>query len=167
MFILLMLLPPFILKVYYAEMYPTSLAAVSTCDYAFGLNDSMHTFHGGKKILRQIWSNNWKPVDAYWRHLIVTVLKYLNFALTRKKKHFSLDTINHCICVFLTEKLRSNRLCTCSRSRHRLPTHTKALNAAEFYWAGLLAFFFFSGHASIFYFFFITISVFVNVQGKV
>lgn len=50
MFILLMLSPPFILKVYYAEMYSISLAAVSTCDYAFGLNDSMHTFHVESKF---------------------------------------------------------------------------------------------------------------------
>jgi len=46
-----------------------------------------------------------------------------------------------------------------------MPTHTKALNAVEFYWAGLMAFLFFFWTALIFMF--ITISVFGHVQGKV
>lgn len=29
----------------YAEMYSITLAAVSTCDYAFGLKYLLHTFH--------------------------------------------------------------------------------------------------------------------------
>lgn len=37
--------PQFIVKGFYAEMYPISLAAFNYCVYAFGLNNLMHTFH--------------------------------------------------------------------------------------------------------------------------
>lgn len=33
----------------YAEMYSIDLAAVSTRDFAFGLNNVMHTFHAETK----------------------------------------------------------------------------------------------------------------------
>lgn len=75
------------------------------------------------------------------------------------------------MCVSLKRWRRSldvlDKPCTCSVSTCTdLPTHTKALNTAELYWQGGLAFFS-SGHYYCFVFFtFITISVFVNAQGK-
>lgn len=44
----------------YAEMYSIDLAAVSTRDYAFGLNNLIHTIHVVN--LRQISGNNWKLI---------------------------------------------------------------------------------------------------------
>lgn len=38
----------------YAEMYSINLAAVSTCDYAFELNNLIHTLHVDMKNWRQI-----------------------------------------------------------------------------------------------------------------
>lgn len=44
----------------YAEMYSITLAAVSTCDYAFGLKYLLH--FTWKLNRRQMSSNNWRLI---------------------------------------------------------------------------------------------------------
>lgn len=84
----------------YAEMYSINLAAVSTCDYAFELNNLIHTLHVDMKNWRQIWSNtigdSLTHTEGIWLWLCWNSL----FLHWDDKKHLSLDIINHCIYVF-------------------------------------------------------------------
>lgn len=65
----------------YAEMYSIDLAAVSTRDYAFGLNNVIRTHFMLKQRIGGRFNTIGDSLTHTERHLIVTVRKFLNFAL--------------------------------------------------------------------------------------
>lgn len=85
----------------YAEMYSINLAAVSTCDYAFELNNLIYTHFmwiwkiGGRFEVIQL-ETHWHILKAFDCDCAEIPL----FLHWDDKKHLSLDIINHCIYVF-------------------------------------------------------------------